>query len=99
MRKKNKCKCGKKIVACVLVAGFMLSLTACGNKDYGNHEKGVANPDTTQTQFAIMGAQSALSPGYTNNLLALLWAPWVLDQFGVSVPFFSASADNAAVWD
>ena len=30
-------------------------------------------------------------------LLALLWAPWVLDQFGVSVPFFSASADNAAV--
>lgn len=30
-------------------------------------------------------------------LLAVLWAPWVLDQFGVSVPFFSASADNAAV--
>ena len=69
MRKKNMCKCGKKIAACVLAAGFMLSLTACGNKDYGNHEKGVANPDTTQTQFAIMGAQGALSPGYTNNVV------------------------------
>ena len=29
--------------------------------------------------------------------LTLLWLPWVLVQAGVSVPFFSASADNAAL--
>ena len=63
MRKK------KKLVACVLTAGLVLSLMACGKNEYGNHEKGVANPDTSQTQFAIMGAQSALSPGYVDNVV------------------------------
>lgn len=47
MRKRNKCSYGKKIIAYVLATGLVLSLTACGNKDYGHHEKGVANPDTT----------------------------------------------------
>ena len=60
---------GRKIVSCTLVAGLVLSMTACGNKDYGHHEKGVANPDTSQTEFAIMGGQSALSPGYDNNVV------------------------------
>ena len=54
-------------VSCALASGLILTMTACGNKDYGHHEKGVANPDTTQTEFAIMGGQSALSPGYDNN--------------------------------
>ena len=53
----------------MLAAGIALSMTACGNKDYGYHEKGVANTDTSQTQFAIMGAQSALSPGYDDNVV------------------------------
>lgn len=30
-------------------------------------------------------------------VLALLWLPWILHQFGVSVPFFSGSAGNAAM--
>ena len=54
---------GKSIVA-ALIMGLSLSVTACGD-----HEKGVANPDTTQTSFAIMGGQSALSPGYTDNVV------------------------------
>lgn len=29
--------------------------------------------------------------------LAVLWAPWLLEQFGKTVPFFSESADNAAL--
>lgn len=59
----------KRILSCMLAAGAMLSMTACGDKDYGHHEKGVANTDTSQTQFAIMGAQSALSPGYDDNVV------------------------------
>lgn len=30
-------------------------------------------------------------------VLLIMWLPWVLEQFGVSVPFFSASVDNAAL--
>lgn len=30
-------------------------------------------------------------------LLAFLWTPWVLERAGVAVPFFSDSADNAAL--
>ena len=59
----------KKVISCILIAGLALSLTACGGKEFGNHEKGVANPDRSQTEFAIMGAQSALSPGYDNNIV------------------------------
>ncbi len=69
MKKLKKCNCGKKIVSCVLAAGLMLSLMACGNKDYGHHEKGVANTDISQTEFAMMGGQSALSPGYDDNVV------------------------------
>ena len=59
----------KKAISCILITGLALSLTACGSKEYGNHEKGVANPDTSQTEFDIMGEQSALSPGYDNNFV------------------------------
>lgn len=55
----------KKFLFCALAAGAALSVTGCGGKDYGHHEKGVVNPDTSQTQFAIMGGQSALSPDMT----------------------------------
>lgn len=30
-------------------------------------------------------------------MLALLWLPWVLEQFGAAVPYFSESTDNAAL--
>ncbi len=58
-----------KLAGMALVMGLSLSVTACGGKEFGDHEKGVANPDTTQTSFAIMGGQSALSPGYTDNVV------------------------------
>ena len=67
MTKRKIHGCGKRLVPCVLAMGLALTTAACGNKDYGHHEKGVANPDTTQTQFAIMGGQGALSPGYDGN--------------------------------
>ena len=53
----------KRIISCMLMAGIGLSMTACGN-DYGNHEKGVANTDTSQTDFSIMGGMGALSVSY-----------------------------------
>ena len=58
-----------KLAGMALVMGLSLSVTACGGKEFGVHEKGVANPDTSQTSFAIMGGQSALSPGYTDNVV------------------------------
>ena len=58
-----------KLAGMALVMGLSLSVTACGGKEFGDHEKGVANPDTTQTSFAIMGGQSTLSPGYTDNVV------------------------------
>ncbi|MDE5892398.1 MAG: sugar ABC transporter substrate-binding protein, partial [Acetatifactor sp.] len=67
MSKRKEYNYGKKLVSCMIAASLVLSVTACGNKDYGHHERGVANPDTSQTEFAIMGGQSALSPGYDNN--------------------------------
>lgn len=30
-------------------------------------------------------------------MLVALWLPWVLEQFGIATPFFSDSADNAAL--
>lgn len=69
LKKNRRFYMKKRILTCVLTAGIALSVTACGNQNYGHHEKGVANPDTSQTQFAIMGAQSALSPGYDDNVV------------------------------
>lgn len=69
MRENRRCYRKKRLLSCAFAAGIILSMTACGDKDYGHHEKGVANSDTSQTQFAIMGGQSALSPGYDNNVV------------------------------
>ena len=60
MRKKGL---WKRLVSCMIVAGLGLSAAACGN-DYGNHEKGVANTDVSQTEFSIMGGMGALSTSY-----------------------------------
>ncbi|MCM1174830.1 MAG: extracellular solute-binding protein [Blautia sp.] len=64
-----KKKFGKKAVSCILAAGLVLSVTACGDGQYAHHEKGVANTDTSQTEFSIMGGMSALSNGYDNNVV------------------------------
>ena len=91
MRKLKKCNYGKKLISGVLTAGLMLSLTACGGKDYGNHEKGVANTDTSQTQFAIMGAQSALSPGYQDNVVL----NQLQEEAGISIDWTTMSESLA----
>ena len=45
---------------------MMLALAACGGKS-GAANNGEPNMDTDQTEFTIIGAQSALSPGYEDN--------------------------------
>lgn len=55
------------MVSCMLVAGLTVSMTACGDKKDNKTEAGVANTDTTQTEFDIMGGISALSKGYEKN--------------------------------
>lgn len=51
----------------MLAAGMVLSMTACGGKSTSKAEPGVANTDTSQTEFDIMGGISALSKGYEKN--------------------------------
>lgn len=58
-----------KTISCILAAGLVLSVTACGNDQYGASQKGVVNPDVSQTQFSIMGGMSALSKGYDDNVV------------------------------
>ena len=64
MKKRNL---WKKAASCALIAGLMVSMTACGGKDEKKTEAGVANTDTSQTEFDIMGGISALSKGYEKN--------------------------------
>jgi putative aldouronate transport system substrate-binding protein len=66
MRKKNL---WKKAVSCTLMAGLVVSMTACGGDDSktSNVEPGEANEDTSQTEFTIIGGMSALSKGYDDN--------------------------------
>ena len=65
MRKKDL---WKRVVSCTLIAGLAASMTACGGgKGEKKVEQGVANTDTSQTEFDIMGGISALSKGYENN--------------------------------
>lgn len=64
MRRKNL---WKKTVSCMLAAGLVASMTACGDKKDNKTEAGVASTDTSQTEFDIMGGISALSKGYEKN--------------------------------
>ena len=66
----------KKLIALILALAMMLSLAACGgggSSSGGNDaaeadgEVAEANENTDQTEFTIIGGQSALSPGYDDN--------------------------------
>ena len=57
----------KKVFFCAATAGLAVSMTACGGKEKEKAEPGVANTDTSQTEFDIMGGISALSKGYEKN--------------------------------
>ena len=60
-------KMWKKLVSCISIAGLIVSMAACNNQEQYIMEPGVANTDTSQTEFTIMGGVSALSKGYDNN--------------------------------
>lgn len=60
-------KTWKRLTSCLLTAGLAASVTACGTQEQYIMEPGVANTDTSQTEFTIMGAISALSKGYDDN--------------------------------
>ncbi|SEA43518.1 putative aldouronate transport system substrate-binding protein [Pseudobutyrivibrio sp. ACV-2] len=49
----------KKVVSLVMIATMLMSMTACGG--------GTAKRDENQTDFTVVGGQSALSPGYDDN--------------------------------
>ena len=91
MRERKRYRNRKKLVSCVLAAGLALSVTACGDKEESRHEKGVANPDVSQTQFAVMGAQSALSPGYDDNAVL----NQMQEEAGISVDWTTMSESLA----
>ena len=58
----------KRITALALTASMAASLCACGGKSSTpKTEPGVANTNTDQTNFEIVGGISALSGGYDNN--------------------------------
>ena len=58
----------KRITALALTAGMAASLCACGGKpSTPKAEPGVANTNTDQTNFEIVGGISALSGGYDSN--------------------------------
>lgn len=57
----------KTVTSCILISSMVLSMTACGGKEKSNAGSGVANTDTSQTEFDIMGGISALSKGYEKN--------------------------------
>lgn len=64
MRKSNL---WKRAAVGTLAASMVLSMSSCGEKSKNNVEPGVANENTDQTEFSIMGGISALSSGYENN--------------------------------
>ncbi|MDO4489876.1 MAG: extracellular solute-binding protein [Lachnospiraceae bacterium] len=58
----------KRVVSLFLLTAMAASFTACGGAD--KKESGApaeANASTDQTEFSIIGGQSALSPGYDDN--------------------------------
>lgn len=83
----KKMKFWKKAVSCTLAAGLMLSAAACGKNDGGKQEKGVANTDTSQKQFTIMGAMSALSGGYEDNVVL----KQMQENAGISIDWITMS--------
>lgn len=64
----KKMKLWKKLTACTIITGLVVSMSACGNGgEEETKDPAVANEDTSQTDFSIMGGMSALSKGYDKN--------------------------------
>ncbi len=67
----KKIKLWKKVLSCILAANLVFSMTACSGKEEEVHstEPNVANTNTSQTKFTVMGGMSALSGGYDDNIV------------------------------
>lgn len=57
----------KKLTALALTAVMAASLAACGGGGGSSQSAEEAISNTSQTEFEVMGGQSALSPGYADN--------------------------------
>ena len=61
----------KRVLALLMASAMVASMAACGSSSSGststNEASTEANDNTDQTEFTIIGAQSALSPGYDDN--------------------------------
>jgi putative aldouronate transport system substrate-binding protein len=58
----------KKIISLLLALAMLLSLASCGGNGNDNtNDSDEPNTSTEQTEFTILGGQSALSPGYQDN--------------------------------
>ena len=58
----------KKFLSFLLASVMVLALlTACGGSNSNDSEPGVANTDTSQTEFNVISGISALSSGYDDN--------------------------------
>lgn len=64
----RKIKLCKKVLSCILAANLVFSMTGCSTKEEDHStEPNVANTNTSQTKFTVMGGMSALSGGYDDN--------------------------------
>ena len=57
----------KKFLSLLLALAMVLALTACGGGSGETAKSDEPNMSTDQTEFSIIGAQSAMSPGYEDN--------------------------------
>ena len=64
MKKKNVLF---RLLVLAMTAAMVLGLCSCSGSPNYNTEPHTLNENTEQTEFTIMGAQSALSPGYEDN--------------------------------
>ncbi len=59
----------RKIVSMVMALIVAASTAACGSVAAAGNAPGEVNTSTEQTEFKITGGQSALSPGYADNVV------------------------------
>ena len=76
-----------RLAVLVLTAAMVLGLAACGGSPNYNTEPHTLNTNTDQTEFTIMGAQSALSPGYTDNVVL----NELMDETGIHITWNTMS--------
>lgn len=77
----------KRMIAALLIACMAVSLTACGGKKSGGSNANEVKTSTDQTEFKIVGGQSALSPGYDENTVLNA----MMDEAGIKIDWNTMS--------